>query len=83
MSDFDGLVDKYQKPIYNLAYRLLGDPEEAADVTQEVFVAAYKSFHDFRGESAVYTWLYRIAVNRCKNKFKEENRFFLMPKLIF
>ena len=72
--DFDGLVDKYEKPIYNLAYRLLGDADEAADLTQETFVAAYKSFAEFRGESAVYTWLYRIAVNRCKNAFKERDR---------
>ena len=72
--DFDGLVDKYEKPIYNLAYRLLGDADEAADLTQETFVAAYKSFAEFRGESAVYTWLYRIAVNRCKNAFKEKDR---------
>ena len=72
--DFDGLVDKYEKPIYNLAYRLLGDAEEAADLTQETFVAAYRSFAHFRGEADVYTWLYRIAVNRCKNKFKEIDR---------
>ncbi len=72
--DFDGLVDKYEKPIYNLAYRLLGDADDAADLTQETFVAAYKSFADFRGEAGVYTWLYRIAVNRCKNKFKEMDR---------
>ncbi|MCL4499187.1 MAG: sigma-70 family RNA polymerase sigma factor [Chloroflexi bacterium] len=72
--DFDGLVDAYQKPIFNLVFRLLGDKDEAADVTQETFVAAYKSFSDFRGESSAYTWLYRIAVNKCKNRFKQAGR---------
>lgn len=72
--DFDGLVDAYEKPIYNLILRLLGDPDEAADLTQETFVAAYKSWSGFRGESTAYTWLYRIAVNTCKNKFKERDR---------
>ncbi|MCL5103955.1 MAG: sigma-70 family RNA polymerase sigma factor [Armatimonadetes bacterium] len=72
--DFDGLVDAYQKPIFNLVFRLLGDRDEAADVTQETFVAAYRSFSEFRGESSVYTWLYRIAVNKCKNKFKQSDR---------
>lgn len=72
--DFDRLVDEHEKPIFNLIYRLVGDMDEAADLTQETFVAAYKSFASFRGESSVYTWLYRIAVNRCKNKFKADDR---------
>jgi RNA polymerase sigma-70 factor (ECF subfamily) len=72
--DFDSLVDSYQKPIYNLIYRLLGDRDEAADVTQETFVAAYGSWRLFRGESAAYTWLYRIAINQCKNRFRERDR---------
>lgn len=72
--DFDSLVDAYQKPIYNLVYRLLGDREEAADVTQETFVAAYRGWKSFRGESAEYTWLYRIAVNLCKNRFRQRDR---------
>ncbi|MHB9035296.1 MAG: sigma-70 family RNA polymerase sigma factor [Armatimonadota bacterium] len=72
--DFDGLVDAYEKPIYNLIYRLIGDCEEAADLTQETFVSAYGSYSGFRGESSAYTWLYRIAVNKCKNKFKEQDR---------
>lgn len=72
--DFDELVDSYQKPIYNLIYRLLSDREEAADLTQETFVAAFRSWDTFRGESTAYTWLYRIAVNLCKNKFRERQR---------
>ncbi|MCE5313747.1 MAG: sigma-70 family RNA polymerase sigma factor [Armatimonadota bacterium] len=72
--DFDRLVDDYEKPIYNLIYRLVGDSEEAADLTQETFVSAYRSYSEFRGESSAYTWLYRIALNKCKNKFKERDR---------
>lgn len=72
--DFDGLVDSYEKPIYNLIFRVLGDRDEAADLTQETFVAAYRSYSAFRGESTVYTWLYRIALNLCKNKFRERDR---------
>lgn len=72
--DFDGLVDSYEKPIYNLIFRVLGDPDEAADLTQETFVAAYSSWGSFRGDSTAYTWLYRIALNLCKNKFRERDR---------
>ena len=72
--DFDAIVDKYEKSIFNLIYRLVGDREEAADLTQETFVSAYRSISEFRGDASVYTWLYRIAVNRCKNAFKEHDR---------
>ncbi len=71
--DFDGLVSDYEKPIYNLIYRLIGDHDEAADLTQETFVAAYRSLASFRGESTAYTWLCRIAVNRCKNRFRQRD----------
>ncbi len=72
--DFDELLDRYEKPVYNLIYRLVGDRDEAADLTQETFVSAFRSMHAFRGDAAEYTWLYRIAVNKCKNKFKNEDR---------
>ena len=72
--DFDDLVDRYEKPIYNLILRLIGDREEAADLTQDTFVAAYKAVSTFRGESSVHTWLHRIAVNKCKNRIKEFDR---------
>lgn len=72
--DFDDLVDRYEKPIYNLIFRLVGDREEAADLTQDTFVAAFRSFGALREESSAHTWLCRIAVNRCKNRFKEYDR---------
>jgi RNA polymerase sigma-70 factor (ECF subfamily) len=72
--DFDAIIDKYEKPIFNLIYRLVGDREEAADLTQDTFVAAYRSISEFRGDASLYTWLYRIAVNKCKNAFKARDR---------
>jgi RNA polymerase sigma-70 factor (ECF subfamily) len=72
--DFERLIESYEKPIYNLILRLTGSSEEAEDLTQETFVSAYKSYSEFRGEASVYTWLYRIAINKCKNKFKERDR---------
>ncbi len=72
--NFDAIIDEYERPIFNVIYRLVGDLEEAADLTQETFVAAYRSMPGFRGDASAYTWLYRIAVNRCKNVFKQRDR---------
>ena len=72
--NFDEVVEQYEKPIYSLIRRLVSDPDDAADITQETFVSAYRSFASFRGESSVYTWLCRIAVNRCRNRFREKAR---------
>lgn len=71
---FDELFERYQKKIFNLVYRLVGDFEEAADLTSDTFAQAWKSFGKFRGDSHPYTWLYRIAVNRCKNYFRQKDR---------
>ena len=71
---FDDLLDRHEKPIFNLIYRLTGNYDEASDLTQETFVAVYRSLHAFRGESDVFTWICRIAVNKCKNRFKERSR---------
>jgi len=65
---FDQLVIRHKDRIFNLCYRFLGDYEEANDSAQEAFVKAYGSLKTFRLESAFSTWLYRIAVNTCKNK---------------
>jgi RNA polymerase sigma-70 factor (ECF subfamily) len=64
---FDSLVLKYQYKITQLINRYVKDPEEALDVTQESFIKAYRALANFRGESAFYTWLYRIAINTAKN----------------
>jgi RNA polymerase sigma-70 factor (ECF subfamily) len=67
---FDALVEKYHRKIYNLAYRFVGDPEEANDLAQEIFTAAYQNLKKFRGESKFSTWLFQIGANRGKNRFK-------------
>ena len=66
-SAFDLLVIKYQHKIVKLIMRYVRDPSEALDVAQEAFLKAYRAAPSFRGESAFYTWLYRIAINTAKN----------------
>ncbi|MBU1235182.1 MAG: RNA polymerase sigma factor RpoE [Gammaproteobacteria bacterium] len=61
------LVSKYQRKLLRLVSRLVRDPAEAEDVAQEAFIKAYRALAGFRGESAFYTWLYRIGVNTAKN----------------
>ena len=64
---FDLLVERYQRDVYRLCYRYLGNHEDANDMAQEAFLKAYRGLHSFRGDSAFSTWLYRIAVNACLN----------------
>ncbi len=64
---FDVLVLKYQNKIIQLVNRYVHDPDEARDVAQEAFIKAYRAIGRFRGDSAFYTWLYRIAINTAKN----------------
>lgn len=72
---FDTVLRQHHRKVYNLIYRLLGDLDEAADLTQETFVKAYGAYPRFRGRSqAIYPWLCQIAVNGCKNKFRELGR---------
>jgi RNA polymerase sigma-70 factor (ECF subfamily) len=66
-SAFDLLVVKYQHKIVKLIMRYVRDPSEALDVAQEAFLKAYRAAPSFRGDSAFYTWLYRIAINTAKN----------------
>lgn len=67
---FREIVEEHGDRIYNLTYRMLGNREEAEDVSQEVFITVFKSIDSFRGDSKLSTWLYRIAVNHCKNRIK-------------
>ena len=64
---FDALVLKYQSRILNLISRFVANPSDASDVAQEAFIKAYRALPGFRGDSAFYTWLYRIALNTAKN----------------
>jgi RNA polymerase sigma-70 factor, ECF subfamily len=64
---FELLVMKYQRKLGRLLSRMVRDPGEVEDVTQEAFIKAYRALPNFRGESAFYTWLYRIGINTAKN----------------
>jgi RNA polymerase sigma-70 factor (ECF subfamily) len=71
---FDLLVLKYQQKVSNLIGRYVRDSSEVLDVTQEAFIKAYRALSGFRGESAFYTWLYRIAINTVKNHMVAQGR---------
>lgn len=71
---FDVLVRKYQHRIINLISRYVHDPSETLDVAQEAFLKAYRALDKFRGDSAFYTWLYRIAINTAKNYLVAQGR---------
>jgi RNA polymerase sigma-70 factor (ECF subfamily) len=67
---FAALVERHQRSIFNLLYRMLGDYDDAAEVSQEAFLSAYRSIKSFRGDSSFSTWLYRIAVNHANTRRK-------------
>ncbi|CUS77505.1 RNA polymerase sigma-70 factor, ECF subfamily [Candidatus Kryptonium thompsonii] len=76
VSAFDEIVRRYQKKVYLLARRILTNHDDADDVAQEVFIKLFNSLHEFKGESSLFTWIYRITVNECnsvlrKKKIKE------------
>ena len=71
---FDLLVVKYQHKVLKLVSRLISNPAEAEDVAQEAFIKAYRALKSFRGDSAFYTWLYRIAINTAKNALVSHGR---------
>ena len=72
--EFELLFDRYKDKVFWLSLKMLGDVEEARDVAQEVFLSAYKSYDSFRQESAVYSWLYRITVNKSINVLKKRKK---------
>lgn len=71
---FELLVIKYQRKVERLLSRLMRDAAEIEDIAQESFIKAYRALHNFRGESAFYTWLYRIAVNTAKNHLVHQGK---------
>jgi len=68
---FDLLVTRHESKVYALSLRMLGSPEDAEDVLQEVFIKAYESLPGFRGDSAFSTWLYRITTNACLMRIRK------------
>ncbi len=71
---FGLLVSKYQRKLVRLLSRLVRDPAEVEDVAQETFIKAYRALPNFRGDSAFYTWLYRIGINTAKNYLVSQGR---------
>ncbi len=69
---FENIVEEYGDFVYNLTYRILGNHADAEDAAQDAFLAAYRNFHRFRGESKVSTWLYRIATNAALMKLRKD-----------
>ncbi|HVN80837.1 MAG TPA: sigma-70 family RNA polymerase sigma factor [Terriglobia bacterium] len=67
---FETLIHLYQTPIYNIAYRILGDPSEAAEAVQETFMKIYKAIKSFRGDSGLKTWIYKIAISESLNRHR-------------
>jgi RNA polymerase sigma-70 factor (ECF subfamily) len=65
---YEDLLARFQQPVYNLAFRLLGDPGDAADAVQEVFLKVFRNVGHFRRQSSLKTWIYRIAVNEAHNQ---------------
>jgi len=65
---YETLIQRFQAPVYNLAWRLLDNPADAGDVVQEVFLKVFRNVGSFRGDSSLRTWIYRIAVNESHNK---------------
>jgi RNA polymerase sigma-70 factor (ECF subfamily) len=71
---FGELVARHERMVFGLAARLLGDAEEAQDLSQEVFLQVFRRLSRFRGQSALRTWIYRIVVNLCRNRHRFWNR---------
>jgi RNA polymerase sigma factor (sigma-70 family) len=71
---FRAVVGMHQKLVFNCAFKFLKNKEAAEDLTQEVFVEVYQSIHSFRGDAQLSTWIYRIAVTKCLNEIKHQQR---------
>lgn len=82
MDAFEALVRSHSGPVYRVALRMLGDTSDAEDVTQDVFLQAWRSLDQFRGDSALSTWLYRVVTNRCLNRLNRSRRTDPMPDTV-
>ena len=71
---FNEIVGRYKNKIYNYIYRMVGNSEDAEDLTQEVFVKMYVALDSFRNQSSLSTWLYRIAGNLCIDAHRKSSR---------
>jgi RNA polymerase sigma-70 factor, ECF subfamily len=71
---FEELVVRHSTRVYNLCLRILGDPDEAADASQDTFLSALRKLHTFRGDAAFTTWLHRVTVNACYDSLRRKRR---------
>jgi RNA polymerase sigma factor (sigma-70 family) len=80
----ESIYNQYSKKIYNLAYRMTGNKDDANDITQETFIQVFKSIDKFKGESHVYTWLFQIAKNNCLRflEKKKKNSFLSLQDIV-
>ena len=76
---FETLVDKYQKPIYNIVYRMCHDVEDTRDITQSIFIKAYQKLDTFNPKFRFFSWLYRIAINETLNYLEKNKRMEKIP----
>ena len=74
VDSFNQLILRWERPIYALAYRVIGREEDARDVCQETFLRAYRSLGGFKGQAKFSSWLYRIALNLCRDWMRRERR---------
>ena len=74
LDSFNQLVLRWERPIYALAYRVIGRDEEARDVAQETFLRAFRALHGFKGQAKFSSWLYRITLNLCRDWMRKERR---------
>ncbi len=79
LTAFEELVLMYQKQIYNLSYRMMGNEEDACDMTQEAFLKAFRAIKKFNSKSTFGTWVYRIAVNTCIDELRKRKKIKLYP----
>jgi RNA polymerase sigma-70 factor (ECF subfamily) len=69
---FEEIYDRFGEMVYNLALRLSGEPEEAADLTQDAFLKIHRHLNGFRGRSTLRTWIYRVAINCCRSRYRRQ-----------
>ena len=79
VESFNQLVVRWERPIYALAYRVIGREEEARDVVQETFLRAFRGIGNFRGQAKFSSWVYRIALNLCRDWIRRERRRPILP----
>src|ERR671919_2444941 len=74
VDSFNQLILRWERPIYALAYRVIGREEDARDVAQETFLRAFRAIHGFKGQAKFSSWLYRIALNLCRDWIRKQRR---------